>query len=129
MTAKADYIAARASESLSYGDLLYAQEQGWCGSSPDGMGPHRPDDTTDPVTCAECGATIDDADPLFDYDAMPPQSTMVSAIAAATNDELVPIISETDGGIIGYAVDRAHAVAMVRALNAGAAEYEKAMTA
>ncbi len=59
MTAKADYIAARASESLSYGDIAYAESQGWCPSSPDGMGPHLPDDTTDPVTCAECGATID----------------------------------------------------------------------
>jgi hypothetical protein len=61
---KADYIAARASESLSYGDLAYAQSQGWCPSSPDGMGPHIPDDTTDPVTCAECGALIEDNDPL-----------------------------------------------------------------
>lgn len=58
--ATAEYIAARASESLSYGDLAYAQSQGWCLSSPDGMGPHRPDDTTDPVTCAECGATLDE---------------------------------------------------------------------
>ncbi len=30
----------------------------WCIASPDGMGPHRPDDTTDPVTCAECGAEL-----------------------------------------------------------------------
>ena len=55
----ANYIAHRADETLSYGDIAYAQSQGWCSSSPDGMGPHRPDDTTDPVTCAECGATID----------------------------------------------------------------------
>ena len=54
----ADYIAARASESLSYGDIAYAESQGWCPSSPDGMGPHLPDDTTDPLTCAECGATL-----------------------------------------------------------------------
>lgn len=59
MDQTAAYVAARASESLSYGDIAYAQSQGWCSSSPDGMGSHRPDDTTDPVTCAECGATIE----------------------------------------------------------------------
>lgn len=55
---RADYIAARAAETLSYGDIAYAESQGWCPSSPDGMGPHRPDNTTDPLTCAECGAEV-----------------------------------------------------------------------
>lgn len=53
--ARADYLAARASDSLSYGDILYAQGKGWCPSSPDGMGPHIPDGDT----CAECGTTIE----------------------------------------------------------------------
>ena len=56
------YIAHRADETLSYGDIAYAQSQGWCPSSPDGMGSHRPDETTDPVTCAECGAEVPEVD-------------------------------------------------------------------
>lgn len=43
---------------MSYGEVA-AIPAAFCMSSPDGKGPHRPDDTTDPLTCAECGALID----------------------------------------------------------------------
>lgn len=56
---QAEYVAARADESLSYGDIAYAESMGWCPSSPDGTGPHRADDTTNPPTCAECGTTLE----------------------------------------------------------------------
>jgi hypothetical protein len=65
----------------------------------------------------------------FDYDTQPPQSVMVDAIAAATENALVPIISETDGGIVGYALGIEHATAIVRALNAAEGEYEAEMVA
>ena len=43
---------------VSYGELA-AVDPARCPSSPDRRGPHRPDDTTDPLTCAECGALIE----------------------------------------------------------------------
>lgn len=46
-------------EPVEYWSDIAARDPAWCIASPDGKGPHRPDDTTDPVTCAECGATID----------------------------------------------------------------------
>lgn len=65
----------------------------------------------------------------FSYDRLAPLSVQVDAIAAATNDELVPITSETDGGIIAYAIGLDHATAMVRALNAAEGEYEAELVA
>lgn len=46
---------------------------------------------------------------------------------SAYKDELFGIISETDGGIIAYAIGQDHADAIVRALRAAEDEYEAEM--
>lgn len=61
----------------------------------------------------------------FDYDSTPSNDMYYNLMKSA--DELVPIISETDGGIIGYAISLPHAMAMIRALNAAEGEYEAEM--
>jgi hypothetical protein len=48
----------------------------------------------------------------FDYDAQAPDEAM-----PGPHDILVPIISEWDGGVIGYALGREHAEAIVAGLN------------
>jgi hypothetical protein len=51
------------------------------------------------------------------------------AIAAAIERQLVAITSETDGGIVAYAIGLDHATALVRALNAAEGEYEAELVA
>lgn len=48
------------SDKIEYWSDLAERDPAWCIASPDGTGPHRPDDTTEPLTCAECGTEIDD---------------------------------------------------------------------
>lgn len=64
-------------------------------------------------------AGIDTDTPDFDYQDM--NETNLTYLRPA---DLVPIVSEYDGGIIAYAVDRDHAEAMVRALNGSWASLE-----
>lgn len=54
-------------------------------------------------------------------------ATLVSEKAAS--DGLWGITSETDGGIIAYAIGLDHATAIVRALNAAEGEYEAELVA
>lgn len=61
--------------------------------------------------------------PTFQYDRLAPESVAADAIDAARRDQLVPIISEYDGGIIAYAL-RGHEVALTAALNVPAADVE-----
>ena len=60
----------------------------------------------------------------FEYDGQAPDEAM-----PRPHDVLVPIISEWDGGVIGYALGVEHAAAMVAALNHPWAceEYVKTM--
>ncbi|MCC6311378.1 MAG: hypothetical protein IT345_10730 [Trueperaceae bacterium] len=55
----------------------------------------------------------------FDYDGQAPDEAM-----PRPSDVLVPIISEWDGGVIGYALGVDHARAMVAALNTSWADIE-----
>jgi hypothetical protein len=55
------YARMRRGESVSYGELADA-DPAWCSSSPDGTGPHVPDDGR----CAECGSEVTTMSATYD---------------------------------------------------------------